>query len=325
MEVINTILNQILTPSILFFALGVLAVLLKSDLKVPKAMSDAMMLFLLCAIGLEGGIGISKAGIGVVLLPAIAAVFIGVAVVITSYFILIMLKFDIVNAGTIAGHYGAVGAATMIMGLAYLEEFHVSYEAFIPALYPLMDSPAVITAIILTSFELERQKKSGEKIQIIKIIKESIVGKAVLVMLACMIIGYVNGKEGTAEIMPFFDGMFMGVLCLFMLDMGLLAGEGLHEWKNVGIPLTAFAIIKPAINGLIGVFIGDLVGLSIGGATLLGAISMSSSFISAPVAMRAAFPQANISLSLTASVAITFPFSALIGIPLCYEFAKILG
>lgn len=324
MELLDTILSQIFSPSILFFGLGVFAAFVNSDLKIPESMSKAMMIFLLCAIGLEGGIGISQAGINTVVAPSIAAILLGIASVLLCYFILIAIKFDTANAGAIAGHYGAVGAATMIMGLAYLDEINVSYEAFVPALYPLMDSPAVITSILLTRFAIAKKNNLDSKVNPLKLLKECVFGKAVLVMVVCMFIGYLNGESGTEKIMPFFHGMFPGVLCLFMLDMGLLAGDKLHEWKNVGLKLTLFAIIMPAIHGLIGVYAGYLVGLGIGGATMLGTLSMSSSFISAPIAMRVAIPEANISLPLTASVALTFPFSALIGIPMCYEFAKFL-
>ena len=324
MELLNIILDQILSPPILFFTLGMLAMLVGSDLKIPEAMSTAMMIFLLCAIGLEGGIGIAEAGIGAILIPALAAVLLGIGIVLLGYNILLKLKFDIANAGAIAGHYGAVGAATMILGFAYLEEFNVQYETFISALYPLMDSPAVLTAILLTRFQLTKQN-GGVQLKVLKMLHDNIFGKAVLIMIACLVIGYVNGTEGTARIMPFFNGMFMGVLCLFMLDMGLLAGERLHEWKGVGLSLMAFAFVMPTVHGIIGVLAGTLTGLSIGGSTMLGVLAMSSSFISAPVAMKAAIPEANPSLYLTSSVALTLPFSALLGIPICYEAAKILA
>jgi hypothetical protein len=325
MEFLNIILTQVLSPPILFFALGMFAVLAGSDLKIPDAMSTAMLLFLLVAIGLEGGVGIAKVGIGAILAPAFAAIILGVGIVVVVYFLLIKMKFDISNAGGIAGHYGAVNAATMVAGLAFLDDRGVSYETFIPALYPLMDSPAILTAILLARFGLAKTKADGSmKVEPLKLLKEGLLGKAVLLLIASMLIGFVTGSKGTKPIMPFFHDMVVGVLCLFLLDMGIVAAGRLKEWKVVGGRLLAFAIIMPPIYGIVGVFLGALAGLSVGGATILGAISGSASFISAPAAMRAALPEANPSLSLTAAVALTFPFSIIIGIPLYYAAAQLI-
>ena len=325
MELGSEILVQILSPPILFFVLGVFAALVKSDLKIPEAMSTAMMLFLLCAIGLKGGVGIAKVGIGDVLLPALTAIVLGVGIVLLGYTILTKLKFGAANAGGIAGHYGAVSAATMILGFAYLERLNVPYEAFVPALYPLMDSPAILTGILLARVALAKQKGVSTGVSASKILKESVLGKAVLLLIASLVIGYIGGVEGTAGIMPFFDGMFKGVLCLFMLDMGLVAAARLYEWRVVGYKLAAYAFIMPPIHGIVGVLLSTLAGLSVGGATMLGIIAGSAPYISAPAAIRAALPDANPSLSLTASVALTFPFNVIIGIPLYYAFARMLG
>ena len=326
MELLNVILTQVFSPQILFFALGIFAGLVKSDLKIPVDMSTAMLLFLLAAIGLGGGIGIAKVGIGAVLVPAFAAIVLGVGIVLLGYTILTRFKFDVANAGAIAGHYGAVSAVTMVAGFAFLDGMGVHYGAFMPALYPLMDSPAILTAILLTRFALAKTKvDAGVKVNTLNLLKEAVLGKAVLLLIASMVIGYVTGYEGTKPIMPFFDGMFRGVLCLFMLDMGLLAASRLQEWKVVGHKLLAYALIMPPIHGIAGVLLGLLAGLSVGGTTMLGVLAGSASYISAPAAMRAAIPEANPSLSLTASVALTFPFNITIGIPLYYTVAMMLG
>lgn len=288
-------------------------------------MSGAMMLFLLCAIGLKGGVGIAEVGIREVLAPALAAIVLGAGIVLLAYTVLVKLKFDAANAGAIAGHYGAVSAATMILGFSYLDELNVPYEAFVPALYPFMDSTAIVTAILLTRFVLTKKRHADVEVEILKILRQTILGKAVLLLMACLVIGYVSGAEGTNTVMPFFEGMFIGVLCLFMLDMGLLAASRLHDWKKVGFPLVAYALMMPPIHGIAGVFLGTLAGLSAGGATILGILAASSSYISAPAAMRVAIPEANPSLSLTASVALTFPFNVMIGIPLYHAFAQMLA
>ena len=323
----ESIIAQLFSPPVLFFVMGMVAGLVRSDLKVPEVMGTAMLIFLLTAIGLDGGIGIYKVGIGSILVPAAAAIILGIGIVLLSYTVLRRLRFDTANAGAIAGHYGAVSAATMVAGLAFLDASGVFYVPFIPALYPLMDSPAILTAIVLTRFALAKNNATGSagNAQVQQLLKESLVGKAVFLLGASMVVGYVAGYEGTAPIRPFFDEMFKGILCLFLLDMGLVASAKLKEWKAVGIRMAVFALIMPPIHGLAGVLLGTLSGLSVGGATMLGVFAASASYISAPAAIRAAIPEANPSLSLTAAVALTFPFNVVIGIPLYHEMAKFVA
>ncbi len=322
MDFLNIIVSQIASPHILFFAVGILAVLIKSDLKIPEDMGMAMMIFLLVAIGLKGGIGIAKAGFSAVLVPAFGAIFMGIVIVLMGFKVLKTLKFNTADAGAIAGHYGAVSAGTMVVGFSFLDERNVPYEHFVAALYPFMDSTAVITAIVLTRIMLARKKAGGAKMDWFGIIKDCLVGKSVLLLLASMAIGYISGEEKAASIMPFFDGLFKGVLALFMLEMGTMAAARLEEWKVVGYKLLAYALLMPIIHGSIGVFVGSIAGLSVGGATMLGIFSASASYISAPPAMRAAVPEANPSLSLTAAVALTFPFNVSVGVPLYFVIAN---
>jgi hypothetical protein len=328
MEAIGVILAQVTSLPILFFALGMFAGLAKSDLKIPADMGTAMLLFLLASIGLEGGVGISKAGIAAVWAPALAAVILGVGITSLKFVVLTRLKFDVANAGAIAGHYGAVSAATMVAGFAFLEERGTPFETFVPALYPFMDSSAIITAILLTRLALAKAK-AGADVRVTlrrrELLKEAVLGKAILLLGGSLIIGYIAGYTGTKSVMPFYDGMFMGVLCLFLLDMGIVAAARLNEWKVVGARLLAVAFIMPPIHGLLGVLAGTMVGLSAGGATMLGVMAGSASYISAPAAMRAAIPEANPSLSLTAALALTFPFNITIGIPFYYLAAHMLA
>ncbi len=324
---LSEIVTQLTTPQILFFAVGMLAALVKSDLKIPDAMSTAMMLFLLAAIGLRGGIGLSKVSLTDTLLPALAAVFLGISIVLVGYLILRRLRFGVADAGSIAGHYGAVSAVTMVMGFAYLDRIGAEYESFMPALYPFMDSFAIITAIVLTRSLLARAQTDspGMNVNVLHMLSDSVRSKSVLVLIAALIIGYVSGEEGTAKIMPFFGDMFQGILCLFMLDMGLVAAGRLHEWKTAGARLFAYAWLMPLVHGVAGVVLGLGAGLSVGGATMLGVFAASASYVSAPAAMRSAVPEANPSLSLTAAVALTFPMNIVFGIPIYHAVAERLG
>ncbi len=324
---LSEIITQITTPQILFFAVGMLAALVRSDLKIPEAMSTAMMIFLLAAIGLRGGVGLSSVSLTEALLPALSAAALGISIVLAGFFVLRRLKFDPANAGSIAGHYGAVSAVTMVMGFAYLDRIGVKYESFMPALYPFMDSFAIVTAIVLTRSILDRSRAEspGMSVNVLSTLVDGIRGKSVLVLIAGLVIGYIGGDEGTKQIMPFFGDMFRGILCLFMLDMGLVAAGRLHEWRAVGARLVAYALAMPMVHGAAGVALGLAAGLSVGGATMLGVFAASASYVSAPAAMRSAIPEANPSLSLTAAVALTFPFNIVFGIPIYYAIAERIG
>ncbi len=321
----NKILVQIFSLPILFFVWGIIAALLKPTLKVPEAISRALTIFLLCAIGLKGGVGIARAGIGALLLPAFAAILLGVGIVVLGYIILIRLKFPVPDAGSIAGHYGAIAMAAVVVGFVFLNEMKVPFEEFILGVYPFMAISAIVTAIALTHYSLSRHKKGDVPLSVLNILKLCFFNRAIILLIPTLIIGWLLGEEGTKLEMPFFEGMFMGVLCLFMLEMGLLVAGRLGEWKTVGPRLLAYAVIMPPLYGIAGVFLGTLAGLSVGGATILGVMAGSASFIEAPVALRSAIPEANSSLSLTASVALTFPLTIIIGIPLYYAIARMLG
>ena len=249
----------------------------------------------------------------------------GVGIVLLGYVILTRLKFKVADAGSIARHYGAVAMAAVVVGFVFLNEMEVPFEEFILGVYPFMAIPAIVSAIALTYFSLSRHQKGGAPLRGLNILKLCFFNEAIILLIPTLIIGWLVGEEGIKPVRPFFEGMFKGVLCLFMLDMGLLVAAQLGEWKIIGYRLLAYAVIMPPLHGIAGVLLGTLVGLSVGGATLLGIMAGSASFIEAPAAMRAAIPEANPSLSLTASVALTFPFTIIIGIPLYYAIARMLG
>lgn len=325
MELGYKILVQIFSLPILFFVLGITATLVKSGLKVPEAMSRALTIFLLCAIGLKGGVGIAQAGIENLLLPALAAMLLGVGIVLSGYVILIKFKFPIADAGSISGHYGAVAMAAVVMGFVFLNKMEVPCEKFILGVYPFMAISAIVSAIALTHFSLSRYQKGEAPLRGLNILKLCFFNEAIILLIPTLIMGWWVGEEGIKPVMPFFESMFKGVLCLFMLDMGLLVATRLGEWKIVGSRLLAYAVIMPFLHGIVGVLLGTLAGLSVGGATILGIMAGSASFIEAPAAMRVAIPKANPSLPLTASVALTFPLTIIIGIPLYYAVARMWG
>jgi hypothetical protein len=317
---------NIMSPPILFFIAGIVAFLLKSDLKIPESIGSALGIFLLLAIGLRSGVGIAKVGAGNVFLPALSAVFIGFLIAFLGYLILNKIfKIDPANSGCIAGHYGAVSAATLAVVLAYADRIGIYYEPFAPALYPFMDTTALITGIVLAKIGMARQTDSnmqnGLKLQ--WIIKDAVVGKGVFLLFGGLLIGYLTAEEGAKKIMPFYDTMFLGILTLFMLDIGLFAGAHLRELKKLGASIIIYTVVMIPIHGLMGIVISTLIGLSVGGTLILATLAASASYISAPAVMRAALPAANPSLALAGAVLIAFPLNAAIGIPIYHYLAKI--
>lgn len=326
-DLLDMIIASILSPPIMFFVMGVIATLARSDLKIPESVGTSLGIFLLAAIGLRSGVGIAEVGIEAALLPAFSAVVLGFLITLVGYSILKRIfKFDPANAGCIAGHYGAVSAATLAVVLAYVDRFDIYYEPFIPALYPFMDTPALITGIVLAKMGMSRQTSNTQAgADLHQVIKEAVSGKGVFLLFGGLLIGYITGAEGAKKIMPFYDTMFYGILTLFLLDIGLMAGKRLGEFKVVGPSIVIYAMVMVPIHGLAGIVVGTLIGLSVGGTLILAAMAASASYISAPAVMRAALPTSNPSLALTSAVLITFPFNAAVGIPVYHYVAEIFA
>ncbi|WZL73695.1 sodium-dependent bicarbonate transport family permease [Clostridiaceae bacterium 35-E11] len=320
-------LNNMLSPSVLFFVLGVIAVLVKSDLEIPNSIGKAITLFILISIGLKGGIAVNKTGVAGVIIPALSAVFIGILITTLVYFIMCKIGFDSANAGSIAGHYGACSSVTLTTVLVFLEQIGASFEEFVPALYPFMDTSALITGIILGSIGLKKnsaQVENGEY-GALYILRTSITAKSTLLIFGSFLIGLISGAEGAKSIMPFYDNLFKGVFTIFMLDIGLLAGSRIFELKDIK-PLTfILAVILPPFQAVMAIILATFIGLSPGGATVFAALAAGASYITAPAVMRSTFPDANPSLGLGMSLGIIFPFNILIGIPLYYQIANIIS
>lgn len=325
-EILDHILIGMLSPPILFFFLGISAALLKSDLKIPEALATSLGIFLLLAIGIRSGFGIATIELSTVVIPAIAAICSGAFIAFLGFMILTkILKIDPANAGSIAGHYGAVSATTLALVIAYADRLNLSYEAFVPGLYPFIDTPALIMGIVMARIALHKLPKdssSNSEVSLPHILKEAVVGKGVLLLFGGLIIGHLSFEHGAVKIMPFYDILFKGVLTLFLLDIGIHAGERIGELKKIGPYVLIYTFVMVPIHGLIGITVGILVGLSVGGTLIFATMVASASYISAPAVMRAALPTANISVALTCSILIAFPFNAILGIPLYHYLAE---
>ncbi len=331
---LDAIGHNLTAPMPLFFALGILATLLRSELKVPDALYIGLTLYLLGAIGLHGGAEIREVGIAAIWMPIVACFLLGSLIPIASYFILrYMGKFSIHDSAAIAGHYGSVSAVTFAVATQFLSSLQVKPEGYLSAFLAILEPTGVVVGILLARIALQMEmRQHGEPDGTVKsragwirpVLHEALTGTGSIILLGALVIGYISGPDGIAVTKPFFGDLFKGVLCLFMLEMGLVAGRRLAEVRAVGAFLIAFAICMPIIDGTIGVLVGGFVGLSVGGATMLGVMAASASYIAAPAAMRISIPEANPSFYLTASLGITFPFNIAMGIPLYFWLAKLV-
>lgn len=319
MELIHSLTASLASPMVLAFALGVFATLIRSDLKIPDAIHSGLTIYLLFAIGLKGGTKLEGVDFGEIWKPLLSAVVLCIAIPILSFLILKKLgRFDAVNAGAIAAHYGSVSAVTFTAAIAFLDARHIPHEGFLPALLAVMEVPAIIVSLWL----VHKSSRTHQMDRVTQVFRELFAGKGIVLLLGGMFIGLASGKKGYADLAPLFDAPFRGVLTLFLLEIGLLTGQRLHDLKAAGPFLAGFALIMPLVNGLIGVQLAQWSGLSIGGAAVFGTLAASASYIAAPAAVRVALPQANPAFYLTSALAITFPFNIVIGIPIYFAWAQ---
>ena len=322
MEILDAIQANLLSPAVLFFALGLVAALTKSDLKFPEPLYVGLTIYLLVAIGFKGGVAIADAGLAKVWLPACAAMLLGSLIPLWTYPVLRYGgKISAVDSAAIAAHYGSVSAVTFIAATNYLKAINQPFESYATAFLAVMESPAILVGVVLG--KLATSKRCGADMTSLKAAAhEALFGRSIFLLVGSLLVGWLCGKPGMAKVEAFFVTPFQGVLALFLLEMGMVAGRRLGDLKKVGPFLLAFGIVVPLINGALGVWLGKFTGLELGGATLLGVLSASASYIAAPAAIRMSLPDANPTLYLTSSLAITFPFNITLGIPIYLEIAR---
>lgn len=341
---IQALVVSLLSPMVLAFVLGIVATAMKSDLKFPEELYTALTIYLLVAIGLKGGYKLSMTPFSEFIYPGLAALVLGIVIPIWAYQILLRMgKFDIANSAAIAAHYGSVSAVTFGEAIAFHDNLKSAlleqnpaltqealkfaggvYEGFMPGLLTIMEFPAIIVAILTARLATGKNADSSSNSSLGKVMQELLAGKSSLLLIGFLIIGMVCGKRGWEQVAPFFETPFRGILALFLLEAGLVTGRRLSDLKKVGGFLIGFGILMPILHAMLGIYLGKLAGLSLGGATILGVLAASASYIAAPAACRVALPQASPTYYLTASLAITFPFNIIIGLPLYHYFAKLL-
>ena len=309
---------NLLSPITLAFALGIIARLAKSEFSLPRQIYAGLGIYLLFALGLHGGVELAKEPLGAILLPVVATLLLGCIRPLTSYAVLRRLGgFNTDDAAGIAAHYGSVSAVTFIAALTFLDGMREPVEGYLATLLALLESPGIHIALLLGAV---KQAEPGDSLG--SVLHEVLTGRTMVLLVGGLVVGYVMAPGAWEEVSGFYEGaVFKGALCLFLLEMGVVAGERLGDLRESGLFLLGFGVVMAVLHGILGVGAGVLAGLSPGGATVLGAMSASASYIAAPPAVRMTLPAANPTLSLTASLAITFPFNIIFGIPLYYQVA----
>ncbi|MCE2991328.1 MAG: sodium-dependent bicarbonate transport family permease [Candidatus Jidaibacter sp.] len=325
MELIHLISQNILSPAMLFFILGVGAGFLKSDLEVPDSISSYLAIYLMMAIGFKGGVAIANTES--FSLTVISAISCGIAVSFLQPFLAYAIlrattKLDKPTSAAVAAHYGSISMVTFATAAAFLKMNEIAYAGYIVAILALMEAPAILSGLFIAhrASPETRNHRLEEK----KLSREIFTNGAILLLLGAFVIGWITGQNGMDKVEGFFVTPFQGFLCLFLLDMGLLVAKNLHQLKNFSPSLIAFGIYMPFIGASIGLMLSYFIGLDVGTGALFTVLCASSSYIAVPAAMRLALPEAKPAVYLPMSLAITFPFNIAFGIPLYYALAKII-
>jgi hypothetical protein len=302
-----------LDPVILFFLLGLAAGIMRADLRLPAAVYELLSVLLLLSIGMKGGMAMSGLPVGMLAGQLSAVAVMGLLTGLVAYGVLLLARgLPRSDAASIAAHYGSVSVGTYAVAVAYLAYLDVPFEAHIAAFVVVLEVPAILLGIALAR---GLRPSGGWR----PVGREVFLGKSVVLLLGGLLIGVIAGPAGLDPIAPLFFDAFKGILALFLLEMGLVAAGQLGAARRHGLFILAFALLMPLLGGLIGAGFAALLDLSLGGALLLTTLGASASYIAAPAAMRMAVPDANPGLSLTASLAVTFPFNVLVGIPLYFR------
>jgi len=320
-------LSNMLIPAILFFALGFLAQLVRSDLKFPPDLAKVLSIYLLVGIGLHGGMELAKIDPVDAIGPMVAALGLGFGLPIVAYLILShVVRIDRLNAAAIAAHYGSVSAGTFVTAIAFLDSLKVPYESHPVIMLAIMESPAIIIGLVLANMARKGDGGGHQKRVSRELVHDAFTNGSVVLLLGSMLIGAIAQPAGLNKITPFYETMFMGVLSLFLLDMGMEASRRIGDFKKVGPSLLVFGIAMPLIGGMVGLAVGHwLLGFGVGGALLVAVLGASASYIAVPPAMRLAIPEASPALFLTLSLGVTFPFNIIVGIPLYFSAAQWLA
>jgi uncharacterized protein len=340
--------DNLTSPMILAFVLGAAAGLARSDLSVPESVAKGLSIYLMFAIGLKGGTIMATTNLDA---RAVITLLAGIGLSLTIPLIAfgLLRRFaaqDVPTAAAVSAHYGSVSIVTFVTATEFLTQRSIGYEPYILGVVALMETPAVLTGLWLAGRGLRTPtgaeagattrggaltgtgtgNGNGEPPGVSRgeLIREILLNGSVVLLIGAFLIGWATGPAGFATVAPVFDDLFKGLLCLFLLDMGLQAARRLKAGALITPSLLLFGIYMPLIGAALGLVTGWLIGLSAGGVALIAILCASASYIAVPAAMRLAIPQANPGIYLTLALAVTFPFNVLIGIPLYTYMATLI-
>ena len=316
-------MSNFLDPAILFFVFGAFAGVVKSNLEIPQPIARFLSLYLLMALGLKGGFALHKSGFTLEIGLALGlAIFLAIIIPLMGYLVL-RTKLNNYDAAAIAATYGSVSAVTFITATQALDQYGIAFGGHMAAAMALMESPAIILAILLANKARASATNSQQSVGMSKILHESFTDGAQLLLLGSMIVGLVSGDAGQKIMAPFSIDLFKGMLAFFLLDMGLMAAKNFEGLKGKP-PITLFyAIGAPLVHASIALGLCKLVDLPLGDTVLLMVLAASASYIAVPAVLRHALPEVNPALYMGMSLGITFPFNIILGIPLYAYVARL--
>lgn len=325
-EIGRNISQNLLSPAVLFFVLGIVAGFFKSDLEIPESISRYLAIYLMMAIGFKGGVGIVT-GTGVLSSHMLLLMLVGIAsgflLPFIGYWLLkLTTKLDNPTAAAVAAHYGSVSIVTFATAAAFLKYVHVPYSDLLVVFPALMEAPAIITGLYIAhrTAPITRKHKKEEK----KLALEIFANGAILLLFGSLLIGALSGQAGMEKMSGFLVEPFQGLLALFLLDMGLVVSKNLHQLgQGFSLNLALFGIYVPIGSALVGLWFCHLLGIDLGTGLLFMVLMASSSYIAVPAAMRLALPEAKSAIYIPLSLGVTFPFNVVIGIPIYYALAKL--
>ncbi|QDU85093.1 hypothetical protein Pla163_22180 [Planctomycetes bacterium Pla163] len=316
----SVVLGNLMTPPVLFFLLGMAATLVRSDLEIPQPITKALSLYLLFSIGLHGGAELAMAGLSTALVSTLVVAMGFSCLVPVGIFFYLRKRHGVADAAAIAATYGSISAVTFLTATNFIESRDMEWSGYMVAAMALMESPAILASVALARAFGARGPESdgggGDGHGARGIFGEAFLNGPVFLLIGALVIGILTGKEGWEKVEPFAGAPFSGVLCLFLLDMGLIAARRLTALKRAGLRLGLFAVVVPLVNAALGIAAAYALGLEQGDALLLTVLAASASYIAVPAAVRITLPDANPSLFLPMSLAVTFPFNVALGIPL---------
>ncbi len=312
-DILTLAADNLLTPMILCFVLGLFAAIARSELTVPEAAAKALSLYLLFAIGFKGGAAVANHGVdGQLIAALIGGIALSFALPFLAFGMLrVLTRLSVIDAAAVAAHYGSISIVTFVTATSVLATRGIEFEGYMVAVAAAMEAPAIVSALWLVS------RRDGAAEMDAGLWREILLNGSIVLLVGSFLIGLITGADGMARIESFIVSPFQGVLCLFLLDMGLVAGRGLRASRGVlGLGAVVFGLLMPLVGAAVGLAMGMALGLSGGGVALMMTLAASASYIAVPAAMRVALPEANPSVYLTLSLGVTFPFNLVLGIPL---------